>query len=66
MAGTPPMHAYRHEAFFALVGKRANTELRGKPNAVVGDGGRTVIITCSQEARKSGAKTGTAIFLSIV
>lgn len=47
-------------AFFASVEQQANPELRGKPIAVVGGHGRTVITTSSYEARKFGVKTGMA------
>jgi len=49
-------------AFFASVEQQANPELQGKPIAVVGSGGRTVITTASYEARKFGVKTGMAIW----
>jgi DNA polymerase-4 len=46
------------DAFFASVEQQANPRLRGKPIAVIGSGGRTVITTRSYEARKYGVKTG--------
>ncbi|OGU15560.1 MAG: DNA polymerase IV [Geobacteraceae bacterium GWC2_53_11] len=49
-------------AFFASVEQQVNPELRGKPIAVVGGGGRTVITTSSYEARAKGVKTGMAIW----
>jgi DNA polymerase-4 len=49
-------------AFFASVEQAANPALRGKPIAVVGGGGRTVITTSSYEARAKGVKTGMAIW----
>lgn len=49
-------------AFFASVEQAANPALRGKPIAVVGGGGRTVITTSSYEARGFGVKTGMAIW----
>ena len=49
-------------AFFASVEQAANPELRGKPIAVVGGHGRTVITTSSYEARAKGVKTGMAIW----
>ncbi|MBC8019209.1 MAG: DNA polymerase IV [Verrucomicrobia bacterium] len=45
-------------AFFASVEQQSNPELRGKPIAVIGSGGRTVITTSSYEARAFGVKTG--------
>jgi len=49
-------------AFFASVEQQANPELRGKPIAVVGGSGRTVITTSSYEARAKGVKTGMAVW----
>ncbi len=49
-------------AFFASVEQQANPALRGKPIAVVGGHGRTVITTSSYEARAKGVKTGMAIW----
>ncbi|MBI5484113.1 MAG: DNA polymerase IV [Deltaproteobacteria bacterium] len=49
-------------AFFASVEQQANPELRGRPIAVIGSGGRTVITTASYEARKLGVKTGMAVW----
>ncbi|MFQ5646928.1 MAG: DNA polymerase IV [bacterium] len=45
-------------AFFASVEQVSNPMLKGKPIAVIGSGKRTVITTCSYEARKFGVKTG--------
>ncbi len=45
-------------AFFASVEQRANPALRGRPIAVTGSAGRTVITTASYEARAFGVKTG--------
>ncbi len=45
-------------AFFASVEQRCNPRLRGRPIAVVGSAGRTVVTTCSYEARAFGVKTG--------
>jgi len=49
-------------AFFASVEQAANPDLQGKPIAVVGGGGRTVITTSSYEARAKGVKTGMAVW----
>jgi len=49
-------------AFFASVEQQANPDLRGRPIAVVGGHGRTVIPTSSYEARAKGVKTGMAIW----
>ena len=49
-------------AFFASVEQSANPDLRGKPIAVVGGHGRTVITTSSYEARAKGVKTGMAVW----
>ena len=46
------------DAFFASVEQQTNPKLRGKPIAVIGSGGRTVITTASYEARQYGVKTG--------
>ncbi|GFE59155.1 DNA polymerase IV [Geobacter sp. AOG1] len=45
-------------AFFASVEQQTNPHLRGKPIAVIGAAGRTVILTASYEARAFGVKTG--------
>ena len=45
-------------AFFASVEQRCNPRLRGRPIAVIGSSGRTVVTTCSYEARAFGVKTG--------
>jgi DNA polymerase-4 len=41
-------------AYFASVEQQTNPALRDKPIAVVGAGHRTVIVTCSYEARARG------------
>lgn len=45
-------------AFFASVEQQNKPELRGKPIAVIGAAKRTVLTTCSYEARAFGVKTG--------
>ena len=45
-------------AFFASVEQQSNPALRGKPIAVIGAAKRTIITTCSYEARAFGVKTG--------
>jgi DNA polymerase-4 len=50
------------DAFFSSVEQKTNPRLRGKPVAVIGAGGRTVITTRSYEARKYGVKTGMNIY----
>ncbi|MDD5772011.1 MAG: DNA polymerase IV [bacterium] len=45
-------------AFFASVEQVCNPNLRGKPIAVIGSSERTVVTTCSYEARAYGVKTG--------
>jgi DNA polymerase-4 len=49
-------------AFFASVEQQASPALRGKPIAVVGGHGRTVITTSSYEARAFGVKTGMTVW----
>lgn len=46
------------DAFFASVEQKTNPGLRGRPVAVVGSAGRTVVTTASYEARALGVKTG--------
>ncbi|MEK6568584.1 MAG: DNA polymerase IV [Candidatus Omnitrophota bacterium] len=46
------------DAFFASVEQRDNPQLRARPVAVVGRGGRTVVVTSSYEARALGVRTG--------
>jgi len=50
------------DAFFASVEQQTDPKLRGKPVAVIGSGGRTVITTRSYEARKYGVKTGMNVY----
>ncbi len=50
------------DAFFASVEQQVNPKLRGKPIAVIGSGGRTVITTRSYEARAYGVKTGMNVY----
>jgi len=50
------------DAFFSSVEQKTNPRLRGKPVAVIGAGGRTVITTRSYEARQYGVKTGMNIY----
>lgn len=49
-------------AFFASVEQQRNPLLRGRPVAVVGGGGRTVVTTASYEARAFGVKTGMSTY----
>ncbi len=50
------------DAFFASVEQKTNPRLRGKPIAVIGSEGRTVVTTASYEARAYGVKTGMNTF----
>ncbi|MBE9486664.1 MAG: DNA polymerase IV [Chloroflexi bacterium] len=49
-------------AFFAAVEQQSNPALRGVPVAVVGSQQRTIILTCSYEARAYGVKTGMTLY----
>ncbi|MDY6821408.1 MAG: DNA polymerase IV [Deferribacterota bacterium] len=46
------------DAFFASVEQASNPRLKGLPIAVIGSKERTVVTTCSYEARRLGVKTG--------
>ena len=50
------------DAFFASIEQKVNPKLRGKPIAVIGSGGRTVVTTRSYEARAYGVKTGMNVY----
>jgi DNA polymerase-4 len=50
------------DAFFASVEQQTNPRLKGKPIAVIGSGGRTVVTTSSYEARAFGVKTGMNVY----
>lgn len=49
-------------AFFASVEQQKDPSLQGKPVAVVGSSKRTIVTTCSYEARAFGVKTGMALW----
>ncbi|HEY4744292.1 MAG TPA: DNA polymerase IV [Desulfuromonadaceae bacterium] len=49
-------------AFFASVEQSVNPALRGRPIAVTGRGGRSIILTASYEARAFGVRTGMAVW----
>jgi len=46
------------DAFFASVEQASNPALKGQPIGVIGSQERTVVVTCSYEARKFGVRTG--------
>lgn len=50
------------DAYFASVEQRCNPALCGKPIAVIGSDKRTVVTTCSYEARAYGVKTGMNVY----
>jgi DNA polymerase-4 len=49
-------------AFFASVEQQRDPSLKGKPVAVVGSSKRTIVTTCSYEARAFGVRTGMALW----
>ena len=49
------------DAFFASVEQACHPALKGRAVAVIGAGKRTVVTTCSYEARKYGVKTGMTV-----
>ncbi len=50
------------DAFFASVEQQDRPYLKGRPIAITGSGGRTVITTASYEARAFGVKTGMNVY----
>ncbi len=50
------------DAFFASVEQQDRPYLKGRPIAVTGSGGRTVVTTASYEARAFGVKTGMNVY----
>ena len=52
------------DAFFASVEQTDNPELMGKPVIVCGEGARSVVSTCSYEARKYGVHSAMPYFLA--
>jgi len=60
MSGKTILHIDMN-AFFAAVEQQSNPVLRGKPVAVCGRG-RTVVATCSYEARRMGVRTAMSLY----
>jgi DNA polymerase-4 len=52
------------DAFFAAVEVRNNTALRGRPLLISGQGGRSVVTSCSYEARRFGIHAGMPLRLA--
>ena len=53
------------DAFFASLEQASNPVLKGKPIAVIGAKERTVVVTCSYEARKLGVRTAMSKYEAI-
>ena len=51
-------------AYFATVAQVANPSLKGKPVAVGGKNGRSIISTASYEARKYGVTSAMPVFMA--
>lgn len=52
------------DAFFASVEQMDNPKLKGKPVIVCGEGARSVVSTCSYEARKYGVHSAMPYFMA--